>query len=194
MLNFQMKLLFYYVPLASGIGMACSGPVIKTFMYANVSPEIVSLANVINVALTILINGTIHSPKTMEFFRKEFTWLAITHTTCFTVVSLMGEGWPEVRFIGFAILEAITWNLYMLIFRQSMNRVWNGDELTKLQFDTKTWSLVGALIGGGLVLVLDLDVHQALWLQAITCAMTNGCNMVLFKTLKASEKKEEVQK
>ena len=36
MLNFQMKMLFYYVPLASGIGMACSGPVIKNYMYANV--------------------------------------------------------------------------------------------------------------------------------------------------------------
>ena len=103
----------------------------------------------------------------------------------------MGAGWPEVRFIGFAILEAITWNLYMLIFRQSMNRVWKGDELTRLQFDTKAWSLIGALIGGGLVLILNLDVHQALWLQAITCMMTNGCNMVLFKTLKASERKED---
>ena len=190
MLNFQMKMLFYYVPLASGIGMACSGPAIKTYMYANVSPEIVSLANIIGVALSVLINGAIHSERTMEMFRKQFTWLATTHTTCFTIVSLMGEGWPELRFIGFAILEAITGNLYALVFRQSMNRIWKGDELTKLQFDMKSWSMIGALIGGALVFLLDLNIHQALLVQAVTCASANVCNMVFFKTMKKFERKD----
>ena len=189
-MNFQMRALFYYVPLASGIGMACSGPVIKTYMFASVSPEIVSLANIIGVALSILINGAIHSEKTMELFRRQFTWLASVHTVMFSIVSLMGESWPELRFIGFAILEAITGNLYALVFRQSMNRIWEGDELTKLQFDMKSWSLAGALIGGALVFLLDLNVHQALWLQAITCASANICDMLFFKTMKASEKKQ----
>ena len=47
MMNFQMRMLFYYVPLASGIGMACSGPIIKIYMCSQVSPEIVSLANIL---------------------------------------------------------------------------------------------------------------------------------------------------
>ena len=191
MLNFQMRALFYYVPLASGIGMACSGPVIKIYMCSQVSPEIVSLANIIGVALSVLINGAIHSERTMELFRKQFTWLATTHTICFTVVSLMGENWPELRFIGFAILEAITGNLYALVFRQSMNRIWKGDELTKLQFDMKTWSMVGALIGGALVFLLDLNIHQALLVQAVTCASANICDMVFFKTMKKCERKDD---
>ena len=190
MLNFQMHMLFYYIPLASGIGMACSGPAIKTYMYANVSPEIVSLANIIGMALSVLINGAIHSEKTMELFRKQFTWLATTHTVCFTTISLMGESWPELRFIGFAIMQAITGNLYMLVFRQSMNRIWKGDQLTKLEFDMKTWSMIGALIGGALVFLLNLDIHQALLVQAVTCASANVCNMVFFKTMKKCERKD----
>lgn len=189
-MNFQMRALFYYVPLASGIGMACSGPVIKTYMFGQVSPETVSLANIIGVALSVLINGAIHSSRTMELFRKQFTLLATTHTVCFTVVSLMGEGWPELRFIGFAILEAITGNLYALVFRQSINRIWSGDQLTKLEFDMKSWSMVGALVGGSLVFLLDLNVHQALWVQAITCASANICDMVFFKTMKKCERKD----
>ena len=70
-MNFQMRMLFYYVPLASGIGMACSGPIIKIYMCSQVSPEIVSLANILGVALSILINGAIHSERTMEMFRKK---------------------------------------------------------------------------------------------------------------------------
>ena len=125
-MGFQMRMMFYYVPLASGIGIACSKPVIKTYMFAQVSPEIVSLANILGVALSILINGAVHSERTMELFRKQFTWLATTHTVCFATISLMGESWPELRFIGFAIMQAITGNLYMLVFRQSMNRIWKG--------------------------------------------------------------------
>ena len=148
------------------------------------------MANIIEVALSVLINGAIHSSRTMELFRKQFTLLATTHTVCCTVVSLMGEGWPELRFIGFAILEAITGNLYALVFRQSINRIWSGDQLTKLEFDMESWSMVGALVGGSLVFLLDLNVHQALWVQAITCASAKICDMVFFKTMKKCERKD----
>ena len=78
----------------------------------------------------------------------------------------------------------------MLVFRQSMNRLWKGDELTKLEFDMKTWSMIGALIGGALVFLLDLNIHQALWIQAITCATANVFDMVFFKTMKKYERKD----
>lgn len=191
MLNWQMKMLFYYVPLAEGIGMATTWPIIKNFMYANVSPEILSLSNMIEVGLTILINGSIHSDKTMEFFRTRFNWLASVHTLCFIFISLMGENYPELRFIGFAVMTSITGNLYILVFRQSMNRIWEGDKLTKLQFDTVTWNSVGALIGGSLVFVLDMSLHQALILQAFTVASSNLCDMVFFKTMKSYERKDD---
>ena len=73
-MNWQLKCLFYYVPLAEGIGLATAWPIIKNFMYANVSPEILSLSNMIEVGLTILINSSIHSDKTMEFFRNRFAY------------------------------------------------------------------------------------------------------------------------
>ena len=71
------------------------------------------------------------------------------------------------RFIGMAIINAISTTLWVCIMRNSINHVINGEELTIWQSLSNSYELYASLVGGLIILVLGtMNIEIAI---AIEC-------------------------
>ena len=86
----------------------------------------------------------------------------------FFIVSCAGMELAAVRYIGMAIINAVSTTLWMCIMRNSINNVINGEELTIWQSLSKSYELYASLAGGLVILLIgDMHIELAIAIQCL---------------------------
>ena len=185
-MNKQQKCWLLAGAVISSFIFALTTPVIQIYFMRLVSPEVLTVANMLTVGLAAITNTTVTKDRFMAFYRKHFVMIVVVDVFCFCLVSLLGIEWAAFRFIGFAVLNAVSTTLWFVVVDNAINRKIDGDQLTVWHSYSKSWSLYASLAGGAILLLCsDMRIEIALALQC--CA-----NFVMgFTDIKAISKLEE---
>ena len=179
---------FWYLigPVIMSFTYAATFPIISVYFYSLVSPRVLAISNIIGTGLSAVVNWTIPMDNMKELYRKNFIWIVLLDVTVFCIVSFTGYEYPEVRFIGFSILNAVSTCLWVMVMRNLANRIIeDGDDRT--DFDalnrcTELWAcFFGAIFA---VTFTEIPVEYCIAAQCFANLTMGATDLYTFKILK----------
>lgn len=182
----RTKWLLLFGPTLTSFVYAATSPTVHIYFISLISPQILALSNLINVGLGAIINTTIVSLR--EMYRKYFLQIILIDVICFWCISIAGIEYPVVRFIGLAILFAISTTLWAMIMKDAINGILSGPKLTKWQALLESYDLYGAFLGGIIaVFAVDLDVEMCIMAQCTANALMGAADFVAYRRIGRGE-------
>lgn len=148
---------------------SATSPVIQVYFISLISSSVLAAANILTTALAAGVNASIQSEKLKDFYRHHFLWIIAIDIVCFALISFEGISVPEVRFLGLAILNAVSSTLWFTVITDAINHQVDGDKLTKWNSLSKTVRLTAALIGSVIAIVFaaHIDVESCIAMQCL---------------------------
>lgn len=145
---------------------AATGPVIQLYFMQLISAKVLAISNMLSVAIAAMTNSTVTIDKCMQFYRSHFKWIVVVDVVCFSLISFTGLEYPTVRFIGLALLNAISTTLWCVVINNAINQLVHGDQLTTWQSFNSSINLYASLCGSIVLLCIDtIPIDVALALQ-----------------------------
>jgi len=132
---------------------SATSPVIQVYFISLISSSVLAAANILTTALAAVVNASIQSDKLKDFYRHHFLWIINIDIICFALVSFEGLAVPEIRFLGLAILNAVSSTLWFTVVNDAINHQIGGDKLTKWNSLSKTVNLTAALLGSVIAII-----------------------------------------
>jgi len=132
---------------------AATSPIIQIYFISLISSNILAMANILTTALAAAVNASVQSDRLKDFYRHHFLWIIAIDVICFALVSFEGLSIPEARFLGLAILNAVSSTLWFTVVNDAVNHQINGDKLTKWNSLSKTVNLTAALLGSVIAII-----------------------------------------
>lgn len=164
---------------------AITSPSIHVYFINQIGPQVLAASNMITVGLAAVINSTIPNDRLKDLYRRNFYNIVIIDIISFYIVSFLGLEYAVVRFIGFSLMDAISTNLWIIILKNSINRVINGDKLTDWESFSKSFSLYASLIGGFIALISadKLNIESCIIAQCIATTVMGILDLKAFTRL-----------
>lgn len=160
-------------------------PTIQVHFINLIGPKTLAAANIISVGLAAIVNATVPNDSAKEFYRRHFTKIVILDIICFCIVSFAGYEYPELRFLGFAVVNAVTTTLWLVVINNAINRKLSGDKLTDWTSLEKSFYLFSSLAGGIFALFADnLSVELCLLAQCFANIIFGITDLNAFHRLK----------
>ena len=164
------KLKFYLLsgPVLVSFIFALTSPIIQIYFVSRVSTEIFAAANMLSTGLAALVNSSVAIDRIMRWYKKHFYSIVIIDLLCFCIVSFLSTEYITVRFLGLAILNAVSTNLWCVLMRNAVNNIIKGDSLTKWESFESAWNLGGQFFGAALAIYfIDMPLELCIGLQCI---------------------------
>ena len=164
------KLKFYLLsgPVLVSFIFALTSPIIQIYFVSRVSTEIFAAANMLSTGLAALVNSSVAADRIMRWYKKHFYSIVIIDLLCFCIVSFLSTEYITVRFLGLAILNAVSTNLWCVLMRNAVNNIIKGDSLTKWESFESAWNLGGQFFGAALAIYfIDIPLELCIGLQCI---------------------------
>lgn len=164
------KLKFYLLsgPVLVSFIFALTSPIIQIYFVSRVSTEIFAAANMLSTGLAALVNSSVVADRIMRWYKKHFYSIVIIDLLCFCIVSFLSTEYITVRFLGLAILNAVSTNLWCVLMRNAVNNIIKGDSLTKWESFESAWNLGGQFFGAALAIYfIDMPLELCIGLQCI---------------------------
>ena len=164
------KLKFYLLsgPVLVSFIFALTSPIIQIYFVSRVSTEIFAAANMLSTGLAALVNSSVVVDRIMRWYKKHFYSIVIIDLLCFCIVSFLSTEYITVRFLGLAILNAVSTNLWCVLMRNAVNNIIKGDSLTKWESFESAWNLGGQFFGAALAIYfIDMPLELCIGLQCI---------------------------
>ena len=164
------KLKFYLLsgPVLVSFIFALTSPIIQIYFVTRVSTEIFAAANMLSTGLAALVNSSVAADRIMRWYKKHFYSIVIIDLLCFCIVSFLSTEYITVRFLGLAILNAVSTNLWCVLMRNAVNNIIKGDSLTKWESFESAWNLGGQFFGAALAIYfIDIPLELCIGLQCI---------------------------
>lgn len=178
-----------------------SGQIVMSFIYCATSPTIqiyffqlvdqrtLSFANLLTCALAAIVNLTVPIQRIKEWYRNHFLYIVTVDVFCFCLISYFSTAHYQIRFIGMAILGAISTNLWCIVMHNAINNVIDGDELTDYHSIEKSCDLTASLIGGIVAMIfIDMHVELCILAQCIANCIFGCTDYISFKRLQKLKK------
>ena len=148
---------------------AATSPVIQIYFMKLISSEILAAANILSTGLAAVVNATVQSDKLKDFYRYNFLWIVSIDVVCFCLINFESISIPEVRYLGMAILNAISSTLWFTVISDAINHQIDGDALTKWNSLSKTVNLIAALLGSLLAILVfsNIEVETCILMQCV---------------------------
>ncbi len=137
---------------------SATSPVIQVYFISLISSSVLAAANILTTALAAGVNASIQSDKLKDFYRRHFLWIIVIDIVCFALINFEGISVPEVRFLGLAVLNAVSSTLWFTVVTDAINHQIEGDKLTKWNSLSKTVNLTAALIGSVIAIVFTTHI------------------------------------
>ena len=167
-MNNKQKSWLLVGPVIFSFAMAITSPVIHIHFMRLIDASVLAIANMISVGIAAITNTSVTRKGFLEWYDKHFTLIVVTDVLLFTVISLAGMEWATIRFIGMAIINAISTTLWICVMQNAINAVVKGKELTIWQSLASSYELYASLVGGLVILMLgSIDVEIAIMIQCI---------------------------
>lgn len=155
-------------PVIFSFMMAMTTPVVHIYFMKLIDASVLAIANMISVGIAAMTNTSVTRKGFLEWYDKHFTLIVVTDVLLFTVISFVGMEWATIRFIGMAIINAISTTLWICVMQNAINSVVKGKELTIWQSLASSYELYASLAGGLVILILgSIDVEIAIMIQCI---------------------------
>ena len=171
---------------------AISSPVVHIYFCQLISPRVLAIADMISLLITAIVNSTIPLENMKKLYRKNFNVIVVIDIILYALISYEGLEYPEVRFIGFAILTAITTTLWGMIIRNAINRLLNGDDLTDWQAIRESAELWAAFIGALILVIIEtLPIDLCIFLQCFGNTFLGIVDMYVYRLIARKAFKED---
>lgn len=148
--------------------MAVTTPVIHIYFIRLISTNVLAISNMLAVGIAAITNTTITKEKFLEWYDKHFTFIVATDVMFFIIVSCAGMEMATMRFIGMAVINAISTTLWICVMQNAINNTIDGEELTIWQSLSKSYELYASLAGGLVILLIgDMHIELAIAIQCV---------------------------
>ena len=155
-------------PVVFSFAMAVTTPVIHVYFMRLIDASVLAIANMISVGIAAMTNTSVTRKGFLEWYDKHFTLIVVTDVLLFTVISFAGMEWATIRFIGMAIINAISTTLWVCIMQNAINNTIEGKELTIWQSLANSYEMYASLAGGLVILILgSIDIEIAIAIQCL---------------------------
>ena len=155
-------------PVVFSFAMAVTSPVIHVYFMRLIDASVLAIANMLAVGLAAIVNTSITKEKFLDWYDKHFTFIVVTDIIFFIIVSCAGMEMANMRFIGMAVINAISTTLWICVMQNAINNTINGEELTIWQSLAKSCELYASLAGGLVILILgNIDIEIAIAIQCL---------------------------
>ena len=167
-MNSKQKSWLLIGPVIFSFSMAMTSPVVHIYFMRLIDASVLAIANMISVGIAAMTNTSVTRNGFLEWYDKHFTLIVVTDVLLFTVISFAGMEWATIRFIGMAIINAISTTLWICVMQNTINSVVKGKELTVWQSLASSYKLYASLAGGLVILILgSIDIEIAIAIQCI---------------------------
>lgn len=167
-MNNKQKRWLLIGPVVFSFAVAMTSPVIQIYFMQLIDSSVLAISNMLAVGIAAITNTSITKEKFLRRYDKHFTFIVVTDVLSFIVVSCAGMEMAAARFIGMALINAISTTLWVCIMRNSINNVIDGEELTMWQSLSTSYELYASLAGGLIIFVLGtMNIEIAIAVECI---------------------------
>ena len=153
-------------PVVFSFAMAVTTPVVHVYFMRLIDASVLAVANMLAVGIAAMTNTTVTKEKFLEWYDKHFTFIIVTDILLFVVVSYAGMEMAAMRFIGMAVINAISTTLWVCVMQNAINNTIEGQNLTIWQSLAKSYELYASLAGGlAILLIGDIHIEVAIAIQ-----------------------------
>ena len=155
-------------PVVFSFAMAVTTPVVHVYFMRLIDASVLAVANMLAVGIAAMTNTTVTKDKFLEWYDKHFTFIIVTDILLFVVVSYAGMEMAAMRFIGMAVINAISTTLWVCVMQNAINNTIEGQNLTIWQSLAKSYELYASLAGGlAILLIGDIHIEVAIAIQCV---------------------------
>ena len=155
-------------PVIFSFAMAMTTPVVHVYFMRLIDASILAIANMISVGIAAMTNTSVTRKGFLEWYDKHFTFIVVSDVLLFSVISFAGMEWATIRFIGMAIINAISTTLWICVMQNAINSIVKGKELTIWQSLASSYELYASLAGGlAILLIGDMHIELAIAIQCV---------------------------
>ena len=155
-------------PVIFSFAMAMTTPVIRVYFIRFVNSDILAISDMLVVGIEAITNTTITKEKFLEWYDKHFTFIVATDVMFFIIVSCAGMEMAAMRYIGMAVINAISTTLWVCVMQNAINNTIRGQDLTIWQSLARSYEMYGSLAGGlAILLIGDMHIELAIAIQCI---------------------------
>ena len=167
-MNKKQKSWLLVGPVIFSFAMAMTTPIIQVYFIRLVNPNVLAVSNMLAVGLAAIVNTSITKKRFLKWYDKHFTLIIVTDILLFVVVSCAGMELAAVRYIGMAVINAISTTLWVCVMQNAINNTIEGQNLTIWQSLASSYELYASLAGGLVILILgSIDIEIAIAIQCI---------------------------
>ena len=153
-------------PVICSFAMAMTTPVIQVYFIRFVNSDILAISDMLAVGIAAITNTTITKEKFLEWYDKHFTFIVATDVMFFIIVSCAGMEMAAMRYIGMAVINAISTTLWVCVMQNAINNTIRGQDLTIWQSLARSYEMYSSLAGGRAILLIgDIDIELAIAIQ-----------------------------
>lgn len=155
-------------PVVFSFAMAMTVPIIQIYFIRLVDSNVLAISNMLAVGIAAITNTSITKERFLEWYDKHFTFIVITDILLFVIVSCAGMEMAAARYIGMAIMDAISTTLWVCIMRNAINNTIKGQDLTIWQSLSNSYEMYASFAGGLVILLIgDINIEIAIATQCI---------------------------
>ena len=155
-------------PVIFSFAMAMTTPVIRVYFIRFVNSDILAISDMLAVGIAAITNTTITKEKFLEWYDKHFTFIVATDVMFFIIVSCAGMEMAAMRYIGMAVINAISTTLWVCVMQNAINNTIRGQDLTIWQSLARSYEMYGSLAGGlAILLIGDIHIELAIGIQCL---------------------------
>ena len=167
-MNSKQKNWLLVGPVIFSFAMAMTTPVIQVYFIRFVNSDILAISDMLAVGIAAITNTTITKEKFLEWYDKHFTFIVATDVMFFIIVSCAGMEMAAMRYIGMAVINAISTTLWVCVMQNAINNTIRGQDLTIWQSLARSYEMYGSLAGGlAILLIGDMHIELAIAIQCI---------------------------
>lgn len=182
-------------PVVFSFAMAVTTPVVHVYFIRLIDASILAVANMLAVGIAAMTNTTITKEKFLEWYDKHFTFIVLSDVMFFIIVSCAGMEMAAMRFIGMAVINAVSTTLWVCVMQNAINNTIEGQNLTIWQSLSKSYELYASLAGGLVILLIgDMDIEIAIAIQCVANLFMGLTDLKARKLLIGSDDNDNRQK
>ena len=187
-MNKKQKRWLLVGPVIFSFAMAVTTPVVHVYFIRLIDASILAVANMLAVGIAAITNTTITKEKFLRWYDEHFTFIVVTDILLFVIVSCAGMEMAAMRFIGMAVINAISTTLWVCVMQNAINNTIEGQNLTIWQSLAKSYELYASLAGGlAILLIGDMHIELAIAIQC-TANLLMGLTDLRAKKLLTKER------
>ena len=177
-------------PVIFSFAMAMTTPVIRVYFIRFVNSDILAISDVLAVGIAAITNTTITKEKFLEWYDKHFTFIVATDVMFFIIVSCAGMEMAAMRYIGMAVINAISTTLWVCVMQNAINNTIRGQDLTIWQSLARSYEMYGSLAGGlAILLIGDMHIELAIAIQCLANLFMGLTDLKAMKLLLKGDEK-----